>query len=42
MHVEIGEPFPQIRGTTTRGKDLTIPADLAGKWSVLLFYRGHF
>ena len=42
MHLEVGKPFPQISGTTIKGKELTIPADLAGNWSALLFYRGHF
>lgn len=42
MHLEIGQLFPRISGTTTKGNQLTVPDDLRGKWAVLLFYRGHW
>ncbi|GMR12537.1 MAG: hypothetical protein BMS9Abin29_0727 [Gemmatimonadota bacterium] len=34
--------FPTITGTTTDGETVTLPHDVDGAWSVLLFYRGHW
>lgn len=38
--LDSGDLFPSLTFTTVDGNSLTIPGDLAGKWSVVLFYRG--
>jgi peroxiredoxin len=40
MHLENNQQFPTIGAKRVGGGEITIPADLAGSWSVLLFYRG--
>lgn len=42
MHLRNGEHFPTITASRVGGGELTIPGDLAGRWAVLLFYRGHW
>ncbi|MFQ5803301.1 MAG: hypothetical protein ACE5JQ_10440 [Candidatus Methylomirabilales bacterium] len=42
MRLENNQQFPRIVARRVRGGEMTIPADLAGHWSVLLFYRGEW
>ncbi len=42
MRLENNQLFPTIVAPTVGGGKMTIPADLAGSWSVLLFYRGEW
>ncbi len=42
MHLRNGEHFPTITASRVGGGEMTIPQDLAGRWTVLLFYRGHW
>ena len=38
--LDSGDVFPMIEFQTVAGKQLRLPADVAEKWTVLLFYRG--
>ncbi len=38
----IGAPFPRIGIDLVGGGTLDLPGGLAGKYKVLLFYRGHW
>lgn len=38
----IGAFFPTLQLTTVDGRDVTIPEQLEGRYSVILFYRGHW
>lgn len=38
--LDSGDLFPSLTFTTVGGNSLNIPDDLAGKWSVVLLYRG--
>ena len=40
MQLNVGQTFPDFEVSTVDGKTLKIPEDLAGEYSVLLFYRG--
>ncbi|MFQ5689828.1 MAG: hypothetical protein ACE5HQ_06115 [Gemmatimonadota bacterium] len=40
--LDAGDPFPALELRCTDGGTLTVPGDLAGKWVVLLVYRGHW
>src|SRR5258708_39144540 len=42
MHLSNGEHFPTITASRVGGGEISIPEDLAGRWAVLLFYRGHW
>ena len=42
VRLQNGQRFPTITAPTLAGAEITIPDDLAGKWGVLLFYRGHW
>lgn len=35
-----GDVFPEYTIPTTGGRTLNIPADLAGEYAVIIFYRG--
>jgi len=35
-----GDPFPDYAVQVVDGRRLTIPADLPGEYSVIIFYRG--
>jgi peroxiredoxin len=35
-----GDVFPEYTIPTTGGDTLNIPADLAGQYAVIIFYRG--
>lgn len=37
-----GAVFPEMVFDSTDGGRITLPADLKDKWTVLLFYRGHW
>ncbi len=34
--------FPHLEMKTTDSGTLSLPDDISGHWSVILFYRGHF
>jgi peroxiredoxin len=42
MRLSNGEHFPTITASRVGGGEMSIPEDLAGRWAVLLFYRGHW
>ncbi len=41
MSLANGQQFPPITAARVGGGEMSIPQDVAGKWTVLLFYRGH-
>jgi len=41
MQLKNNQLFPTIVGPSVGG-EMTLPADLAGNWGVLIFYRGHW
>lgn len=40
--LDTGEPFPSLEMDSVGGERVVLPRDFRGKWSVLLFYRGHW
>src|SRR6266581_3606168 len=42
MRLSNGEHFPTITASRVGGGEMSVPQDLAGRWAVLLFYRGHW
>ncbi len=42
MRLENNQLFASVGGPKVKGGPMTIPADLAGSWSVVLFYRGEW
>ena len=34
-----GDPFPALEVTTTDGRTLHVPAELTGRYAVILYYR---
>ena len=42
MKLENGQTFPTLRAQAVDGDPMTLPDDLQGVWSVLVFYRGHW
>ncbi len=42
MRLENNQQFSKIVARRVGGDQMTIPADLAGSWSVVLFYRGEW
>lgn len=42
MKLENGQTFPTLEASAVDGGAMTLPDDLAGVWSVLVFYRGHW
>jgi peroxiredoxin len=38
--LNVGDVFPEYRVQTVDGRPLNLPWDLAGEYSVLIFYRG--
>lgn len=37
-----GDSFPAMEFKDTDGNLIRLPGDLVGKWSIVIFYRGHF
>ncbi|MGI9614250.1 MAG: hypothetical protein ACR2QO_15170 [Acidimicrobiales bacterium] len=37
-----GQPLPPIAATDLEGNAVTVDELVAGSWSVVLFYRGHW
>ncbi len=37
-----GDAFPSLTLKLTGGKTLNLPADLDSKYTMILFYRGHW
>ena len=42
MSLANGQQFPTVAAPRIGGDIMTIPQDTTGKWTVLLFYRGHW
>lgn len=42
MRLANGDRFPSIVASLLDGGEIKIPEDLEGRWSVLLFFRGHW
>jgi peroxiredoxin len=42
MSLANGQQFPTITASRVGGGEMTIPQSTEGKWTVLLFYRGHW
>lgn len=42
MRLENDQQFATIGAPRLGASTMTLPADVAGMWSVLLFYRGHW
>ncbi|MEO5817505.1 MAG: hypothetical protein ABIT20_19710 [Gemmatimonadaceae bacterium] len=40
--LRVGQRFPDMTVRSTDGRELMLPASVAGHDSVLLFYRGHW
>jgi len=37
-----GETFPAMKLSDSDGNEFSLPADLGGKYGIVLFYRGHW
>ena len=42
MRLENDQQFPIIVARRVQDGEMAIPADIAGSWGVLLFYRGEW
>ena len=42
MRLENSQQFVTIEAPRVGGEAMTLPDDLAGSWSVVLFYRGEW
>lgn len=42
MRLENGQEFPHLEAEAIGEANIKLPAELAGEWGVVLFYRGHF
>ncbi len=42
MSLANGELLPTITASRVDGGEMTIPQDVAGRWAIILFYRGHW
>lgn len=42
MKIANGQLFPTLTAARVDGGTATLPQDLAGKWGIVLFYRGHW
>ena len=42
MRLENDQKFVTIGASRVGGGTMTLPADVAGSWSVVLFYRGEW
>jgi hypothetical protein len=40
--LDSGDAFPPLKVNLLDGGSLNLPEDLAGHWSVVLFFRGHW
>jgi peroxiredoxin len=38
--LNLGDPFPEYEVQTVEGRARHLPGDLAGEYSVIIFYRG--
>jgi hypothetical protein len=39
-HLVNGDQLPALYGTDSEGNEIDITASVAGRWAVILFYRG--
>ena len=42
MRLENDQQLPTVRASRVDGSAMTLPGDVAGAWSVVLFYRGEW
>ena len=42
VRLDAGDAFPRMTWHTVDGESLVVPDDFAGRWAVLLIYRGHW
>jgi len=40
--LDAGDRFPEMEVSLLEGGTLSLPADLGGRWAVILAYRGHW
>ena len=40
--LDAGDAFPRMSWRTVDDERLTVPDDFAGRWAVILVYRGHW
>lgn len=40
--LENGDRLPSLTAPTVGGGSMTLPDDVDGDWSLLVFYRGHW
>ena len=40
--LENGDVFPTVTAPAVDGEEMTLPDDLKGAWSAIVFYRGHW
>lgn len=40
--LDAGDSFPELGLRFTTGENFLLPSALAGKWGILLLYRGHW
>lgn len=40
--LENGDRFPELAAPSVGDGEMTLPGDLDGSWSALVFYRGHW
>ena len=42
MRLSDGDPFPPLHASRLEHGTMTLPADVAGRWAIIVFYRGHW
>lgn len=42
FRLDNGDTFPHLSASQVGGGTINLPADLAGSWGIVLFYRGHW
>ena len=40
--LDTGTPFPALEFSGLDGQRIVLPREISSRWSVLLFYRGHW
>ncbi len=40
--LENGDLFPELTASSAGGGEMTLPDDVEGAWSSIVFYRGHW
>ena len=42
VNLDSNDPFPYLELKLTDGRSISLPADMSGKWTILLIYRGYW